>query len=257
MQRAPQDISVVRYADVVSTNLIAFEYGGQGAAHGTVITALQQSGGRGRVGRSFSSPPGGLYFSLLLRPKVHPDQLSLLTLAAGVICCTVIEKASGLTVMLKWPNDLYLENRKLGGILCEAAPYAHSKGAVPFVVVGIGLNINTRIELFPQSLRDSVISLHAIQEHIYDLDQLMTDIAVQIEHYIHNMEQQREEILNWWRRRDYLYGKQICWLPAADREIKGIGVGLLADGRYGLQTAEGNIQPILGGVLSIEDPDKV
>ncbi|MDH3329021.1 MAG: biotin--[acetyl-CoA-carboxylase] ligase [Desulfobulbaceae bacterium] len=256
MQLTPQDIPVVRYADVVSTNLIALEYGAQGAAHGTVIAAVQQSGGRGRLGRSFSSPPGGLYFSLILRPEQHPDRLSLLTLAVGLICCSIVEKVSGLDVKLKWPNDLYLANKKLGGILSETAPYSNSDGKVPFLVVGIGLNINTKPELFPQSLQNSVISLYSIQKSNYDLDKLMTEIVVEIDKYVCNAELMKDEMLHKWKQRDYLYGKQMCWHAAEGKKVCGTGAGLLADGRYGLLTAEGVILPILGGELRIVHTDK-
>lgn len=252
MEIESSHIHVVRYDEVPSTNLIALEFGEQGTPDGTVIQALQQTGGRGRLGRSFCSPPGGLYFSLVLRPKNFSSHLPLLTLAAGVFCSTLIEKISGENVKLKWPNDIYLANRKLGGILTEAAPYSYRAGTIPFLVVGIGLNINTRIELFDDSLRDTVISLYSVQKRVYDLDALMSDIAVQLRQYVHDSPGYQNEILAEWKMRDYLSGKPISWQKAAaEKMIHGTGAGILEDGRYVLRTEEGRDLPIIGGELRV------
>jgi len=256
MQVLNRNAHIIRYDDVESTHILALEYGRQGAAHGTVVTAIQQSCGRGRLERSFFSPPGGLYFSIVVRPPLAAVNQSLPTLAAGVICSRIVERASGLSVMLKWPNDLYLENRKLGGILTEAAPYSHRAGKIPFLVIGIGLNINTRAELFPGSLRNNMISLYALQKREYELDGLMTDIADQICRYVSNPVRMRQEILAEWRKRDYLYGRSISWQKGTDESICGTGSGLLDDGRYRLQTAEGKAVHILGGELKIMDSPK-
>ena len=107
MQPGRQDIHVVRFVDVISTNLLALEYGTQGAAHGTIIAAVQQSGGRGRLNRSFFSPPGGLYFSLILRPVMFSDYQPLLTLAAGVACSMITEMPTAeMTACTKRPEQM-------------------------------------------------------------------------------------------------------------------------------------------------------
>jgi len=251
MLDSAREIKVIRYADVVSTNLLALELGEQGAAHGTVVVAEEQSGGRGRKARDFASPPGGLYFSLILCPETGSEHVSFLTLAAGVACSKTIEHVSGLPVKLKWPNDLYIGPRKLGGILTEAAPYSNVDQKIPFLVVGIGLNINTRPEMFPDSLRKSITSLYCMQNLRYDLEPIMTDIVLQLDRYACNLERLRDEIRGIWQQRDYLYGKKMSW-----HGIHGTGAGLLGDGRYQLQKDDGAIQPILGGELSLIDNEK-
>jgi len=248
-------LHIIRYTEVVSTNQIALESAEQGAQHGTVIVAVKQSGGRGRLNRSFSSPPGGLYFSLILRPDVHPERLALLTLISGVVCCMIVEKVSGPGVMLKWPNDLYLADRKLGGILCESAAYSERTGKMPFLIVGIGLNINTALDQFPRALQDTVISLFALRKKRYDLDQMMLEIAGRVIECAADPEHINDILLAEWRQRDYLYGRKIQWHGAAGHEISGVGAGLLRDGRYGLQTAAGEIIPIVGGELAILKAD--
>lgn len=253
MLASSKDIHIIRYVDVVSTNLLAYKLGEQGAVHGTVVVAGQQSAGRGRMAREFASPPGGLYFSLLLRPKIELKHLSFITLAAGVACCKVIEDVSGLSIMLKWPNDLYVGSHKLGGILTETAPYSNVTKEVPFIVVGIGLNINTQPEKFPDSLRDSITSLYYIQNQQYDFESIMTDIVLQLDRYASNLSSLRPEIYGIWQRRDYLHGKKMSWQGGKGGMIQGTGAGLLDDGQYQLKKDDGTVIPVIGGELSLVD----
>lgn len=130
--------SNLRYADSIgSTNDAALALAAAGAPEGASVLADQQTAGRGRRGRSWSSPPGaGLYLSIIFRDRDFPKAPGLVTLGAGVAAATAIQAACGLPVRLKWPNDLVIgaEWRKLGGILCEA------QGS-DALVVGIGINL--------------------------------------------------------------------------------------------------------------------
>ena len=126
------------HEEVGSTNDLAAAAAEAGASEGLVVVANTQSLGRGRMGRSWSSPPGaGLYVSVVLRPG--GSALRLLTIAAGVAIAEGVHAASGLQTCLKWPNDVYLGSRKLAGILAEAGS---SAGAVDHVVLGFGINVN-------------------------------------------------------------------------------------------------------------------
>jgi BirA family biotin operon repressor/biotin-[acetyl-CoA-carboxylase] ligase len=125
------------YDEIGSTNDVAIAAAGAGAPEGLVVAAHTQSSGRGRVGRSWSSPPGaGLYVSVVLRPTAAA--LQLLTIAAGVAIAEGIHAASGLDTCVKWPNDVHVGSRKLAGILAEGGS---SAGAVDHVVLGFGVNI--------------------------------------------------------------------------------------------------------------------
>jgi BirA family transcriptional regulator, biotin operon repressor / biotin---[acetyl-CoA-carboxylase] ligase len=125
------------YDEIGSTNDAAITAAEAGAAEGLVVVANTQSTGRGRVGRSWSSPPGaGLYVSVVLRPA--GAALQLLTIAAGVAIAEGVHAASGLDASVKWPNDVQVGSRKLAGILAEAGS---SAGSVDHVVLGFGINI--------------------------------------------------------------------------------------------------------------------
>lgn len=138
-----------------SSNRVAMDLAYVGEAEGAVILAEEQTAGRGRAGRSWHSERGtGLYFSLLLRPQLSPVQAPLLTMLAGLSAHAAIEAQTGLSAELKWPNDLLLGGKKIGGILTEM----HAEpNLVRFVVVGIGLNANQ--EKFPAELSSVATSL--------------------------------------------------------------------------------------------------
>ncbi len=145
------------FDSLASTNTKAAQLARQGAVQGTAVVAGHQTQGRGRMGRSFSSPPGmGVYLSVILRPHCPPEELLHLTCAVGVAACNAVEAVCGLRPGLKWPNDLVLGGKKLGGILTELAL---EKGAVQYAIVGIGINCRQQKEDFPPELQEIAASL--------------------------------------------------------------------------------------------------
>ena len=142
-----------------STNIKAKGLAQAGAPEGTLVIAGSQSAGKGRMGRSFSSPEGlGLYFSLILRPNCKPEQLMHLTCAVAVAACDAVETATGIRPGIKWINDLVLDNKKLGGILTELGINPVS-GLVDYAIVGIGINCLQTISDFPLELQPIATSL--------------------------------------------------------------------------------------------------
>ena len=138
-----------------STNRVAMELGYEDEPEGAVVLAEEQTAGRGRAGRSWHSERGaGLYVTVLLRPKLSPVQAPLLTMLAGLSAHTAVLAQTGLAAELKWPNDLLIHGKKLGGILTEM----HAEpNAVRFVIVGIGINVNQ--EKFTGELAGTATSL--------------------------------------------------------------------------------------------------
>lgn len=138
-----------------STNQVALELGHAGEPEGAVIIAEEQTAGRGRAGHSWHSErAAGIYATILLRPRLAPVQAPLLTMMAGLSARAAVQAATGLTVDLKWPNDLMISGKKLGGILTEM----HAEPSqVRFVIVGIGINVNQ--QKFPAELAGASTSL--------------------------------------------------------------------------------------------------
>ncbi len=145
--------------EVGSTNTELKTQAAAGAPAGTVLIAEKQTGGRGRLGRQFASPPGiGLYLSVVLRPTARPTELSHLTALVAVATCDAIEAACGIRPQIKWTNDLVLGKKKLVGILTELALEAES-GSVQYAVAGIGINCNHQPSDFPPDVAQMATSI--------------------------------------------------------------------------------------------------
>jgi BirA family biotin operon repressor/biotin-[acetyl-CoA-carboxylase] ligase len=146
---------IYHFFKVDSTNRVALELGHAGKPEGAVVLAEEQTAGKGRAGRAWQSDrAAGIYVTLLLRPRLAPVQAPLLTMMAGLSVRTAIEAQTGLMPDLKWPNDLLVNGKKVGGILTEM----HAEPSqVRFVIVGIGLNVNQ--EKFPGELGRTATSL--------------------------------------------------------------------------------------------------
>lgn len=146
------------FDELASTNDTAKQLAEEGAAHGEVVIAERQTAGRGRRGRAWISPPGrNLYFSVVLRPDLPPQRAPEITLVASVALCHAVRRA-GADAGIKWPNDLVVDDRKLCGILTEMAA---DPDRVQWVVLGAGVNLNTRPEDFPEELRSIATSVAA------------------------------------------------------------------------------------------------
>ncbi len=140
------------FRSLESTNLTAKKMALDGAPTGTVVIAEEQTKGRGRMGRSFYSPPsGGIYISFILQPRFDASKSVLITTAASVAVCKAIENVTGISCRIKWVNDVYLGEKKICGILTEAVTDFES-GRIEYVVLGIGINYNTAQSAFPSEL---------------------------------------------------------------------------------------------------------
>lgn len=138
---------------IASTNTALREAAGQGAPHGTVLIAASQTAGRGRRGRSFFSPDGtGLYISVLLRPTIAAERAVRITTAAAVAAAEAIAQTFGIDAQIKWVNDLFLDGRKVAGILTESA--LGTDETLAYAVLGIGVNVAPPAGGFPEEIRD-------------------------------------------------------------------------------------------------------
>ena len=154
-----QELELIVYQTVGSTNQEAKKLALEGAKTGTVIIAEEQTQGRGRMGRSFYSPPkSGIYLSLVLRPDVAARDAVLLTTGASVGVCRAIKKVTGIDTQIKWVNDIYMGDRKIVGILTEAVTNFEN-GQFEFVIIGIGLNFKQPEAALPKELEDIVGTL--------------------------------------------------------------------------------------------------
>jgi len=148
---------VICVSETVSTNSMAFKMAEEGADEGTVVIADCQTGGKGRLGRVWTSPPGvNLYCSVILRPPIQPMSASQLTFLSVVAVARTIERLTSLQPRIKWPNDILIAGKKVAGLLNEMSAETDK---VNFVVLGIGINLNMTADQFPDDLRHPATSL--------------------------------------------------------------------------------------------------
>ena len=152
-------IEQIQFFDAItSTNDVLKQMALQGAPQGSILVADSQTGGRGRLGRTFLSPPGvGIYLSVLLRPRCMPRELMHLTCASACAACTAIEQSVGFRPGIKWINDIVYQKRKLAGILTELG--LNQDGSVCYAIIGIGVNCSQRPEDFPPAIQEIAGSL--------------------------------------------------------------------------------------------------
>lgn len=174
--RGVADIRV--FETLASTNDKAKELAREGAPDGTIVVALSQSAGRGRMGRGFYSPKGeGLYMTGIYRPQATPARLMPLTAFAAVAVCDAVEHTAGFRPRAKWPNDIVVGDKKLCGILTESALDA-ARGAVRSVVVGVGVNVAQ--ESFPEELAGIATSLRLAAGAAVPVPRLCAAIALRL-----------------------------------------------------------------------------
>jgi len=239
-------MQIIFHEQVESTNTLALDLAGQGADPDTVVWAACQSGGRGQYERSFASPPGGLYFSLLLAPDMPPEHLSRVTLAAGLGCALALEKFCTIAVVLKWPNDLYCNGKKLGGILTEAVPGQRSGRGL--IVVGVGININSRPDDFPDVLAARLTSVRSVTGRSFQLEPLLRACCSSIDAQVACLVREPDKFLALWERRDYCKGRRLGW-KSGNGHVIGVGRGIMADGCYCLEEENGRRHAVLAGTL--------
>ncbi len=242
-----------RFTSLSSTNRTALKLAEEGAEHGEVVLAEFQTEGRGRLGRSWHSPQGkGLYFSLILRPcGLALAEYSRITLMTGIAVAEVLALRYGVQAMLKWPNDIYLSGKKCCGILAESA--APQKGNVPYVIVGVGINVNTMQADLPSELVDRVTSLAVeMNKEISDRDLLLHDLCKAILQELELLQQGCfTDILKRWKLRDFLLGKKLRWVTHGGEIVEGISQGPADDGCLIICDKDGRCHSVMSGDLSL------
>lgn len=229
--------ALLRVDRVGSTNDLLRRLAETGAPEGTVVVAREQSAGRGRRGRAWLSPPGGLWLSLLLRPSDPSDHR--ITLAAAVGSAAGIRKVCGAAVGLKWPNDLMLKDGKVGGILVESAP--------PLVIVGVGVNANVDLAALPAAVGASATSLSAALGRMLDLDELLAAVLEGIDDAYGTLRAGRgEEIVERWRRLSVTLGRTVR-IEGGAEALEGKAVDVDAEGALVLEVAGGGRRRVIAG----------
>jgi len=236
--------------ETVSTNSDAFRLAEQGAIEGTVVLAETQSGGKGRMGRVWSSPRGvNLYASIVLRPPVKPYEAAQLTFISAVAVARAIEALTEIRPQIKWPNDVLIAGSKVAGLLNEMNS---ETDCVNFVILGVGVNLNMTRDQFPEDLRHPATSLLLEQltpvsrnrfaaAMINELDRLYTEF---LEHGFGPVRQE-------WQQRCNARGRELQVSDGGEVLMHGVFAGIDGDGALLVETAPGIIERVISGDVRV------
>lgn len=232
-----------------STNRDLRRMGSEGAPHGTALLAGYQTGGKGRLGRSFHSPEGmGIYLSILLRPDCAPTELMHLTCAVAVAMCSAVEKAARFRPGIKWTNDLVFGRRKLGGILTELK--LTREGGVDFVIIGIGINCRQTLQGFPEDIRDMAGSVNMAAGTEVSPALLAAAMLEELHKMDARLLTEKEAILEQYRRDCVTVGQEISVVRGEDiRHGKALSVD--GEGALVVEYADGSREAVNSGEVSI------
>lgn len=236
--------TILRFESIDSTNLEAMRQAKAGAPEGLCIVAREQSAGRGRLDRTWHSPKdAGLYFSVILRPTIALSSWPLLTLMTALAVSESLLKACGLRTDIKWPNDLYVQNRKICGILAETVETV----AGPAAVIGIGVNL--KAESFPTELRDQATSVEESTGSQTDpeviLKCLVRTIAERYE-LLQTVGGNEHTIREWCAASSYAFDRRVRVSLNAE-EFEGTTRGLESDGALRVETSDTKVRIIRAG----------
>ena len=244
---------VLRYESLPSTNTEVARFAGEGAEEGLCVIADEQTAGRGRLQRAWSSPKGaGLYFSILLRPKLTPERWPLITFVAALATGDALLEAARVQTDIKWPNDLLANERKICGILAEAIDTPDGRA----VVVGIGINLTN--QAFPDDLANVATSVATESGRPAEREAILTALLQALARWYSLLQEPdgAEKIAAAWASRSSYANDKLVQVTNGDETLQGRTRGIESDGALRLETARG-IQLIRAGDVTSVRPARM
>ena len=237
------------FSETTSTNDLADKLGRDGVAEGAVVFAESQTRGRGRLGRTWFSPPGkGLWFSVLLRPDLRPQAATQMTVAAATAAVRAIRAQTGISPEIKWPNDVLVGGKKLAGILTEMSA---ELDRIKYMVLGIGLDVNLSRDELPPELRAVATSLQIETGKSWRRADVAAAILAELDRdYGRINEGDFSEVAEEWERHCSTLGQQVT-INMGARVVHGRAESLDDDGALLLRTEHGHLERIVGGDVTI------
>jgi BirA family biotin operon repressor/biotin-[acetyl-CoA-carboxylase] ligase len=242
---------ILRFDSLPSTNTEAAREAASGAPEGLCIIAREQTSGRGRQQRIWISPPdAGLYFSIILRPRLDVSRWPLLTLMAALAVTDALAETCALSPDIKWPNDIYAGGRKLSGILAETVETPQGRACI------VGIGINLKESAFPAELSEVAVALETLTGNAPDIESLLQSLTRAIAHRYQALQEPggtELTLAEWSARSSFAQGKRVR--VALDTEqLEGITRGLEPDGALRVETDAGDIKVIRAGDVTALRP---
>ena len=230
------DWKIMRLGQVASTQDVAREFALSGVNAGLVVVAETQTKGRGSRGRSWHSPKGGLYMTVVLGPMAS---IGLLPLLAGLAVAEAINSLVGVEAELKWPNDILLRGRKVGGVMAESGWLGNE---VKYVLLGIGVNLNNE----PSGGLPDATSLSSEAGIEIDVDSFLRSLIDRLEIHLQRLDVVPQEIVRSWRRLACVFGKVVVVTDGSGEAVKGVALDVDEDGSLVLETEVGQRRLVSG-----------
>jgi len=237
------------FPELKSTNIIAKEkalHRAEGIDEGTIIIAEKQSAGKGRLGREWFSPAGGIWFSIILYPQLSPSYISRITLMTAVAVVKAIKVCTQIEPQIKWPNDILINEKKVCGILTEMSA---ELDIINWVVVGIGINVNIDFRDYPEDIQANTISLKEISGKKVLRVKLLQSFLREFEKYYDKLKRKEFlSVLEEWKLYSHTLGKKIR-VDMGERIITGEAVNINEEGALVLKKEDGKLVKIISGTI--------
>lgn len=238
------------FNEVMSTNTIAKFLSMNGVGNGAVVISEKQTKARGRSGKNWESPLGGVWLSIILNPNVNHSKIPLITLATGVAVENTLKRIGVKNAEIKWPNDILIHGKKVCGILTEAIT---SFNTIESVIIGVGIDANISIENFPEELRENMTTLNdEIGEKVDEnlLIKLFLEEFEKISEQFINEEY--ETILKEWIKNSYTIGKIVEVHEPFSKPYDGYVLGISRDGSLVVEKIDGTLEKVISGECIIK-----
>ena len=238
------------FNEVMSTNTIAKFLSMNGVGNGAVVISEKQTKARGRSGKNWDSPLGGVWLSIILNPNVNHSKIPLITLATGVAVENTLKRIGVKNAEIKWPNDILIHGKKVCGILTEAIT---SFNTIESVIIGVGIDANISIENFPEELQENMTTLNdEIGEKVDEnlLIKLFLEEFEKISEQFINEEY--ETILKEWRKNSYTIGKIVEVHEPFSKPYDGYVLGISRDGSLVVEKIDGTLEKVISGECIIK-----
>ncbi len=239
------------FKEVMSTNTIAKFLSENGAENGTVIISEKQSNAKGRMGKAWESPLGGIWLSIILNPQVDHSKIPMITLTTGVAVAKTLERIGIKNAEIKWPNDLMINDKKVCGILTEAIAKFNT---IEKVIIGVGIDANLDVTSLPEELQSGTTTLDVELGEKVDENEVIRIFLEEFEKIgIKFNNEEYENILKEWRKRSYSIGKIVEVRKPFNEYYDGYVLGISREGALVVEKIDGTLEKVISGECIIKN----
>nr|WP_302577785.1 biotin--[acetyl-CoA-carboxylase] ligase [Methanobrevibacter arboriphilus] len=241
---------IYSFNEVESTNSVAKFLAKQGSPEGTVIISETQTKGKGRRGKKWESPSGGIWLSIILKPDIDPSKAPLITLATGVAVARTL-RGMNIDARIKWPNDILINNKKVCGILTEANAKFNT---VEYVIVGVGIDTNLNVDVLTEDVKKRATSLSVEAKIEISESETVSNFLNEFEEIYDLFKlEQFDEILYDWRKMSQTIGSYVEIKQPLGKVLKGTAVGINNQGALILELNNGELKKVISGECKLKE----